>query len=423
MKLLTINTLWYAAISALAFALGGVGLWFALDDLMHEEMDERLTQEKEWVIRHLEPQTVEVPAYAMLDKRIQITPLENPVHAKDDIRDTVIEVTYVDGDREALPYRRLVSFVTVNDRHYRIMLAVSLLETDDLGERITELILWLFGCTLVMIILFQWLVARKLWKPFYELLSGMKAYDITVPEQFSPQLTRVAEFKELQSALETLTRRVEASYANLKEFSENASHEIQTPLAIILSKLEGMMQSSGLDERQASDLSVIREAAHRLSRLNQALLLLTKIENRQFTAHAAIHPAPLIRDMMKTYEELINGKSLQTEVALDEKVELSMHTTLADVLFSNLIGNAIKHGVSNGVLKINLDSKQFMVMNTGAPDAMDPELLFTRFYKKDPSSSSLGLGLAIAKKICDVMGYRLGYRYDGSSIHVFTVDF
>ncbi|MCB0429962.1 MAG: sensor histidine kinase, partial [Flavobacteriales bacterium] len=158
-------------------------------------------------------------------------------------------------------------------------------------------------------------------------------------------------------------------------------------------------------------------------RLNQALLLLSKIENRQFPDQTLIRPATLIRSILENFNEWMDEKHLRLETELEADVSLSMNPVLADVLLSNLIGNAIRHSKEHGTIRIRLTRRELQLENTGGPPVADGEKLFDRFHKADPSSRSLGLGLSIVRKICDVQGYTIRYEGRMPDVHRFVLGF
>ena len=212
-------------------------------------------------------------------------------------------------------------------------------------------------------------------------------------------------------------------YSRLKEFSENASHEIQTPLSVIRSKLELLIQSENLNEEQVNFIQRINEAVSKLSRLNSALLTLTKIENRQFDDAVEIQVGTLIRKKLDELGEWIKQKNLEIiMIDANEAATLKINPYLADLLFDNLIMNAIKHNIENGMINITLKNQRLSISNTGAPLHTDPEKLFTRFAKNDPASDSLGLGLAMVQQICASYHFDLHFTSE-KSFHTIIISF
>ena len=218
-----------------------------------------------------------------------------------------------------------------------------------------------------------------------------------------------------------MTEKIAKDYRNLKEFTENASHEMQTPLSIIQSKLELLIQSENLTAEQMQEVQVIYESAARLAKLNQALLLLAKIENSQFAEAKPVKLDEIIKTKLLFFEELIAHKNISVEVNL-EPLTINIHPILADILVSNLIGNAIKHNLEKGKLIVKLKGDELVIQNSGKPLTITPEQLFQRFRKADPASDSLGLGLAIVNEICIVYNYSIDYKYV-DNLHSVSIGF
>lgn len=189
---------------------------------------------------------------------------------------------------------------------------------------------------------------------------------------------------------------------------------------MILSKIEGLFQDESLKESQLVALSEISEAANRLAKLNQALLLLTKIENRQFLAGTEpISLVPIINRKLRDLEDLIEQREITVKTDIEPTGPV-MHPALAEVLVNNLLTNAIRYNMNGGTIDIILKAGRLVVRNTGSPIHIDPELMFERFRKEGTHSASLGLGLALAKTICQVNGQTLTYETEGPW-HILTV--
>jgi signal transduction histidine kinase len=247
----------------------------------------------------------------------------------------------------------------------------------------------------------------------------MQLFDLMGENHVEFDKTNVREFKILNDVLKTMTEKIAFDYRNLKEFSENAAHEMQTPLSIIQSKLELLIQSENLNAKQMEDVQAVYESATRLSKLTQALLLLAKIENNQFTELQPIKIEELIKTKINLFKELAKHKSISVEMELKSLV-IKMHPMLADILVSNLIANAIKHNIEGGNLSIELNREGFVIRNSGTPLNVSPQVLFQRFRKANPASDSLGLGLAIVKAICTVYGFSLEYKYI-DNLHIISI--
>ena len=200
-------------------------------------------------------------------------------------------------------------------------------------------------------------------------------------------------------------------YLSLKEFTENASHEIQTPLAIINSKIEMCLQDKQLSPEQAKLLMEASHAVNTLVNLNKSLIVLTKLDNNQVDPPGDINVNDKIFKRLNLFEEFIQEKDIDVNLKMDQSVIIKISPSLAGILFDNLIKNAIKHNYDHGG-KINIEvTKDFIkIANTGIKPKVDTAKFFERFYK-DGNQESLGLGLAIVKKIVDIYGFEISYDY------------
>ena len=210
-------------------------------------------------------------------------------------------------------------------------------------------------------------------------------------------------------------------YGLVKEFSENASHELQTPLSVLRSKLE-LLADTNIQGDQAILIGEMQHAIEKMARINHSLLLLTKLENQEYEATENISFAAHIKSILGFYEDRIQMKVLSLTTQISDDILLKMHPALADLLFDNLLGNAIRHNVKNGIINIKANQDVFVIENAGAAPVIPTEELFERFKKSDQCGESIGLGLAIVKQICELNKFDVKYTYR-EGIHSLKVGF
>jgi signal transduction histidine kinase len=215
-----------------------------------------------------------------------------------------------------------------------------------------------------------------------------------------------------------MTGKIIRDYETLKNFADNASHEMQTPLAVINSKLDLLIQEPNLDNKQVTQLQAMYDAVARLTKLNQSLLLLAKIENNQFTQAETVKLDVLIKEKLLQLEDLINAKHLRMHTDL-EPVQAKLNDYLADILLNNLLSNAIRHNTDNGRIDIRLRSRELMISNTGSFLTFPAAGIFDRFTK-GAYSEGTGLGLAIVKQICDRYNFKIAYS-SRNETHSFSI--
>ena len=287
-------------------------------------------------------------------------------------------------ENENISYRKLEFGVTAGRTAYKILVRRSLEETEDLIQLILTITLAIALILLGSLFIVNRFLLSKLWKPFNSTLRQIKKFNLSGKEKIDLEDSDINEFKELNEAVSIMTNQVIQDYDEIKNFTENASHEIQTPLAIIKSKLELLSQSETLKEEHINSIQSINEAINRLSKLNRSLILLTKIDNRQFNENENVDISSLINKHLNNFEELIAAKLISLSKSIEANVKIALNQSLADILITNLIVNAIKHNYSKGSIDILLTRKTLKISNTGTVLTSDPSGLFERF-KKDKS--------------------------------------
>lgn len=332
------------------------------------------------------------------------------------------ETIYDDNEKEKELYRQLVFPVTVNNRVYLAIVRKSQEGTENLLKIIVVITLMVIVLLLLVLVIVNRFVLGKLWKPFNSTLEQMKQYNISTKNKLQLNRTDINEFAELNKTALLMTEKVSNDYESLKSFTENASHEIQTPLAIIKMKLELLMQSEDMNAIQIDCMSALSEATDRLSRLNQSLLLLTKIDNSQFIDNEKVNISDILSSFINNFEELAISKNIVIKSNIEPDVYQDMNKALAEAMISNIITNTIKHNYKNGYIEVNLNDTTLSVSNTGKEPTVITNELFERFKKDSSLTDSLGLGLAIVKRICETYSFLISYNY-AEPMHTIKINF
>ncbi len=328
----------------------------------------------------------------------------------------------MDEDGEMMEYRALKSYYSSKGTNYLITIVKPSLEKDDLIENLAET-LTITICFLVLCFFaINWLLSKTLWKPFYKTINQLNNYDIKNHNELNFEKTSTGEFKQLNLAVKKMTDKIHTDFMIQKEFTENASHETQTPLAVIKARLDLLLQSPNLKENEMKQLEIIEQAVTKLSSLNKALLLLAKIENNQFKDVEEVDLEAVLNKTLDIYEDMISAKNITVHKVIKGPVTIKINSLLADILVSNLIQNAVRHNEESGTINIEVMPHMFSVSNTGKPLTFDAEAMFTRFKKNDSSKESLGLGLAIVKSIMDAYKYKFSYAFT-DNLHKFKIEF
>lgn len=324
-------------------------------------------------------------------------------------RDTAL---YYADKKKSLPFKILTSQFIWNNNTYQVSTYISSTEITHLIIKVFLGEALLFVLLLIAIVILNRKSSGLLWLPFFSTMKKVNEYDITRNQSLVlPPETGTTEFDELNKVIANLIKNVNSAYDNQKQFVENASHEIQTPLAIIRSKLELLINQPNLSEKDASLLEDITDATNRLSQMNKTLLLLSKIENNQFPETEAINIYQLLKDVISNlcnyYENIPEIKFI-----LEEEVTINANRSLTEILISNLVKNAIEHNQPDGKMIINLSKSSLFIENTGPSLQTNPEKLFERFKKDSHQTKTTGLGLALVKQICNLYNYSVSYKFN-----------
>lgn len=318
---------------------------------------------------------------------------------------------------------KLEAIKNVNGRSYRISLYDIIIEPDDIQDGLRESLVTMYLILLAAVLIIGFAASYFILRPFNLTLAQIQRFSLRDPNaQVDFPKSRVREFKRLNQFLTEMTRKVKSDYKSLKEFSENASHEFQTPIAVMQSKLEVLLGQENLSEDQLEQLSYMQNALRRLSNLSNSLALLTKIENKEFDTVAEIDVSEVLNNMVEEFRELIELKSIKATADIRPDVYLSADKVLIELLLTNLINNAIRHNWEGGSISIELIPNRLIISNSGPQLSSTPDELFYRFKKSNQSAESMGLGLAIVKKICEFYSYEISYNYI-EDLHTIQIDF
>jgi signal transduction histidine kinase len=403
----------FIPLAVLVFLISSIIYYFLLNYILLKEVDEVLSHRRIRMENFVRARGT-LPADRMGEVLVYYTFLTKPIA---EVRSFV--TLYDSIEKKNAPFRKYIFTLPVKDKYYQVTLARPLAGTRDL---LTTIILVTFAT--IMSILFisaiiNRIVLRRLWKPFYETIGAMRRYKLGKVKDVQLPQTTIEEFVFLNENLKDTIQKADEDYLILKEFSENASHELQTPLAIIRSKLDLLVQREDLSEYQSEELKEIYGAVKKMSRLSGSLLLLTKIENQQFEQVTDVDLRQTIEEKVKQFQELWNTNQLNLNVHLEEAV-IYANEDLIEILLNNLLSNASRHNSAAGSIDIFLRSHELIISNPGSKH-LDTRRIFRRFYKEETNSHSNGLGLSIIKQICEESDIQIAYFYrDGK--HVFQLN-
>ena len=311
-------------------------------------------------------------------------------------------------------------FKDKDGQYYEISVSLPTFEQETLVEHV----LWwtgvLFVALLIALLAIGILVINYNLKPFKALMDWMDRYVPGHVGEPVPDNTDVLEFRKLAATVQKAVDRFEHEYEERRIFIGNASHELQTPLAVCSNRIELMLDRPGLDEDIAGELVKLHRSMQHLIRLNRTLLLLSKIENGQFPETVDVDLGAMIRDGISLNDEIYSYKSIASVLEEDGTLINCMNEQMASVLVNNLLKNAYVHSPDGGKVLVTVNENGFSVRNSGTA-ALDRSRIFSRFYLPGGrKEGSTGLGLALAYTVCDRNGMELSYDFVDNH-HIFSV--
>lgn len=271
------------------------------------------------------------------------------------------------------------------------------------------------------VILMMRFISGQLWQPFDKILEAIEGFRLE--NDVCPPLveSNTEEFARLNVTLQRMMTESLHSYRLQKEFTENASHELQTPLAVFQSKLDLLLQQPELTERQAAIIQDLYQMNSRLSRLNRNLLLLAKMDNNQFSRTESVDVVMVIEDLQPYFESLSGGLLLKQKFSV-ASLPVKANRSLLESMLNNLVVNAVRHNRAGGEITVSLAKNRLTVSNTSDDAALDENQIFNRFYRPSEKAKGNGLGLSIVKAVCNYHGWKISYDYC-SGKHEFAVTF
>jgi len=417
------STRYFLLTSLVVFMISGILLYFLLHLAAQVELDAELDEQRIIFLHRLEKNNGFENFHSACDSHLTIRKVDQLIGEKEFYKDTLISVyDYEEGISDLELFRQLTFTARHENESRLVSIRKSKIDNDDLISAISfSLLLILFLMTgsqqMVNIRL-----TRKLWQPFHATLQRISRFDFRRKEEFQPEQSSIDEFGELNRVLSAFTAKLSRDYFALKEFSENASHEMQTPLAVIQSKLELVQQRSDVSEDVQKNLKSAWQAARRLSRLHEDLNMLTRIGNNEFPAAEDVSVAAMLENQIEQISELVVMKNLNLQTKLNSSVKIKARPFLMEVMISNLLSNAMRHNMEGGSIEVELQPDQLIFRNSGPEPAVSPDHFFDRFRKGSNQSETTGLGLSIVKEICLLHRFGIDYTY-AEKLHQITIRF
>lgn len=330
------------------------------------------------------------------------------------------EMVFITEKSETEPARVLITiFRTEDERYMELVVYTPTIEKLDLLRAILGWIIFLYVLLLLIILSINIWVFRKNMKPLYVLLKWLDTSQLGKKNEPLENTTKITEFRKLNAVTMAFAERGEKLFEQQKTFIGNASHEMQTPLAICRNRLEMLMEDETLTEHQLNELIKTHQTLENLTRMNRSLLLLCKIENGQFVDTRSVCLNDILAHYLDDYKEVYAYRNITVTVTTDSSFCVEMNDSLVSVLVTNLLKNSFVHNIDGGFIYIKITANTFEISNTGEKP-LDRERIFERFYQGQKKEGSTGLGLALVDSICKANHLKIDYTYVENR-HIFTI--
>lgn len=419
MKLLNRSIQPYLVYSFIIVLITVVLFYFFIQYIVYEEVDESLIAQKEEIIQSIGSLTSDSSTIQeVLVPGIRLIPSHHaPRH------DTMYNVVVFDKiSKEHIPHRVIESEIIIRNKPYTMVLKKSLIDNEDLIKSILFVMVISLVLILTGFLIINRIISKKIWKPFYITVNRLNTYEFESNNKIEFEETNIDEFNDLNHSISALIKRNLFVFQSQKEFTENAAHEMQTPLAILQGKVELLMQTDPLNADQANLISDLSNASQRMNKLNKSLLLLAKIDNNLFIEKEKISINEIIKKLLEQFAFLIDQKKIDVQCPDTPGMTVEANRSLIEILISNLMTNAIRHTPVNGNIIISVKNSELVIKNTAHDNSLDHSRIFQRFHKESQDTDSTGLGLAISEKICSLYHFPLQYFFE-QGLHVFSIKF
>ena len=410
MKLLTKTSLNFISASVIFFLIGSVAMYFSVRNIIAEDLQNRLLQQqKDFFYNADQNKLTDLSSKLVF---IQITDKEIVYSFSDTV--LIVNESYI-------LYRKLKFSYFQDEQYYQVSILKNQSQSDSL---IKKIVIMNVGFAMLFFLI-MFFVNRHSIKSalsvFYSTIRKLEDFELSKLQTLTLETAEVQEVKKLNEVFEKMATQIYNDFEAQKEYTENVSHELQTPLAIISSKADELMQADNLSKEQMEQLALLLETTNRLSKINQALIFLTKIDNRFYNQGISFSLNNLIKEKLQLFDAAIQEKDLILDLDLLEITHVYMNPYLAETLIINLIKNAIIHNISGGVLRVHLSDNILIISNSGSPLSFSKNDIFKRFVRSENSKKNLGIGLSIVQRICELYTFKIAYSY--FSEHQFKIIF
>lgn len=386
----------------IVMAIWAAVFYAVIMDEVYDNIDDGLKNQKTLIIREVyrNPDIIKESTEFGVNQFV-IRLVEDDVEALDENVFSK-ELIYMPYDQEEEPYRILrTGFYDANNTPYYLEIRTSTVEEDDFLINLAISLLVLYIVIVLSILIINYFMMGHAWRPFNQSLKNLSQYRFGKADSFVTVNSEVSEFKDLNNHISHMIKQNEKVFDSQKLFLENAAHELQTPLAVGINKLELVLENANLAEEDLIRVVEAKRSLQRMVNLNKSLLTLSRINNQQYAGQTAVNLNETLHNVLLDYEDLIAYKEIQVDQVANADFVIDANPDLMQILISNLLSNAIKYNYKAGKINIVMSDSSIRIANTSTEKALNPDYIFERFYKGNQDHNSNGLGLSIVQTILE----------------------
>ena len=410
MKLITKSSLTFISASVLFFLVGSIIMYFSVRTIFSSNLNDTLLDKKINLEKQIEPDNVE----RFYSNDVFVSKINSEIPSS--FSDTVLI-----ENRKYVLYRKIDFQYFASNQYYKISILHPQRKTDVLVSKIVIMNVGLAFIFFLILFFVNRHSLKNTLKVFYSTISKLEKFDWSNNDKLHLDSAHIFEIKKMNSVIQKMADTIRKDFELQKEYTENVSHELQTPLAIIISKADELMQSDNLTKEQMEQLALLMETTNRLSKINQALIFLTKIDNRFYTEGFTFSLKQLLKDQLELFSDLVKDNNIIIKLNLLDSTHIYMDKYLAETMINNLIRNAISHNNNTKEISISIENNYFIISNSGEKLPFPKEKIFDRFSRSSTNKKSLGIGLSVVKSICELYSFELSYSQENS--HTFIIKF
>lgn len=395
-------------------------MFFLMEKLYAKDLDELIEYRRDEFVELRLPQfkEIDIPIWNEYNEDVFILPFDEKYLTQKAHR----EEAFNSAEGHNIYYRIVYEKISIEGQPYILMSRIPMIERHDLLGTLVCQYGILFVVLLISLSMIYYYMSKKIWNPFYRTLEMIGEFNLEQGSIPQFEATDTAEFEYLNGILTGLLSDNVEVFQHQKKFIENASHELQTPLAILLSQLDMLLQEPNLTESQVDTIQSLYAVASRMTRLNKNLLLLAKMDNAQFKERESVDFNQLLNIQLSYLQGMAESNGIEVAVKIDNQLQIVANKILVESLINNLLINAIRHNVDGGKIEIEVTNDSFIVRNMGEQSPLDSTRIFERFSRTSEKRKGNGLGLSIIAQISKFHNWGVSYSYT-DMLHCFAVKF